>query len=123
MGDISDPITYKEAIVSPQSNFWINVMKAEMISMSQNKVWSFLDLVDGYRPIRCNWVFNTKHDAKGQVKRYKARLVAKGYSHVKPGKNSIFLKKDKTVIYVGNHKFSRSRMTKQTSPLNLSREI
>ena len=33
MGDVSDPTTYKEAIVSPQSNFWINAMKDEMTSM------------------------------------------------------------------------------------------
>ena len=32
--DISDPSTYKEAIVSPQSNFWISAMKDEMTSMS-----------------------------------------------------------------------------------------
>ena len=42
---------------------------------------------------------------------------------VKPGKNSIFLKKGKAVISVGSHNFSRSWMTKQTSPLNSSREI
>ena len=42
---------------------------------------------------------------------------------VKPDKNSIFLKKGKTVISVENRKFSRSRMTKRTVPLNLSREI
>ena len=43
---------------------------------------------------------------------------------VKPGKkNSIFLKNGKTVILVGNRKFSRSRMTKRISPLNSSREI
>ena len=41
--------------------------------------------------------------------------------YVKPKKNSIFLKKGKTVISVGNHKFSRSRMMKWTSPLNSSR--
>ena len=55
-------------------------MKDEMTSMSQNKVWSFVDLSDGCRPIRCKWVFKTKCDAKGQVERYKAILVAKGYS-------------------------------------------
>ena len=32
--DVSDPTTYKEAIVSPQSNFWIDAMKYEMTSMS-----------------------------------------------------------------------------------------
>ena len=42
---------------------------------------------------------------------------------VKPEKNSIFLKKGKTVILVENRKFSRSRMTKRTAPLNSSREI
>ena len=38
-------------------------------------------------------------------------------------KNSIFLKNGKTVISVENRKFSRSRMTKRTAPLNSSREI
>ena len=42
---------------------------------------------------------------------------------VKPEKNSIFLKKGKTVILVENQKFSRSWMMKRTSPLNSSREI
>ena len=55
-------------------------MKDEMTSMSQNKVWSFVDFPDGYRPIWCKWVFKTKCDAKGQVERSKVRLVAKSYS-------------------------------------------
>ena len=38
MGDVSYPTTYKETIISPQSNFWIDAMKDEMTSMSQNKV-------------------------------------------------------------------------------------
>ena len=33
VGDVSDPTTYKESIVSPQSNFWIDAMKDEMTSM------------------------------------------------------------------------------------------
>ena len=64
VGDISYPTTYKEAIVSPRSNFWINAMKDEMTSMSQNKVWSLVDLPNGCRPIKCKWVFKTKCDAK-----------------------------------------------------------
>ena len=42
---------------------------------------------------------------------------------IKPGKNSIFLKNGKTIISVENRNFSRSRMTKRTSPLNSSCEI
>ena len=77
MDDVSYQTTYKEAIASPQSNFWIDVMKDEMTSMSQNKV---VDFPYDYRTYGCKWVFKTKRDAKGQVERYKVRLVAKGYS-------------------------------------------
>ena len=42
---------------------------------------------------------------------------------VKPEKNSIFLKKGKTVISVENRKFSRSRMTKRTVSFNSDREF
>ena len=51
VGDVSDPTTYKEAIFSPQSNFWIDAMKDEMTSMSHNKVWNLLDFPDGCRHI------------------------------------------------------------------------
>ena len=62
--------------------FWMDAMKDEMSSMSQNKVWDLVELPDGCRPIGCKWVFKTKtkHDSRGQVERSKARLVAKGYS-------------------------------------------
>ena len=46
-----------------------------------------------------------------------------GGENVKPEKNSIFLKKGKTVISVKKRKFSRSRMAKRTAPLNSSHEI
>ena len=43
MGDVSEPTTYKEAFVSPQSNFSINAMQDEMISMSvRSKKFQFL---------------------------------------------------------------------------------
>ena len=54
---------------------------------------------------------------------FRRLTVVNGYVHVKPEKNSIFLKNGKTVISVENRKFSKSRMTKQTAPLNSSREI
>ena len=53
MGDVSNPTTYKEAIVSSQSNFWIDAMKDEMTSMSHNKARSLVDLLDGCKPIGC----------------------------------------------------------------------
>ena len=46
-----------------------------------------------------------------------------GGENVKPEKISIFMKKGKTIIWVENRKFSRSRMTKRIALLNSSREI
>ena len=43
--------------------------------------------------------------------------------HCKTPENSNFLKKIKTVISVKIQKFSKSWMTKRTSPLESSREI
>ena len=79
VGDVSNSTTYKEAIISPQSNFRIDVMKDEITSMSQNEVWSLVEFSDGCRLSRCKWVFRTKRDAKEHVERYKERLVAKSY--------------------------------------------
>ena len=62
--DVLYPITYKEAIVGSQSNFWINAMNDEMTSMSHNTVWSLVNLPDGCRPIGCKWVFKTKCNVK-----------------------------------------------------------
>ena len=46
-----------------------------------------------------------------------------GGGNAKPQENSIFLKKGKMVIPIKIRNFSRSRMTKLTSPLESSREI
>ena len=53
VGDVSYLTTYKGAIVSPQSNFWIDAMKDKMASMLQNKVWSLVNFPNCCKPIRC----------------------------------------------------------------------
>ena len=62
------------------------------------------------------------HVSDVYVREFRGRNSVKG-GNVKPEKNSTFLKNGKTVILVENRKFSRSRMTKRTAPLNSSREI
>ena len=64
------------------------------------------------------------HVSDAYVREFRGRNFVKGGGeNVKPEKNSIFLKKGKMVISVENRKFSRSRMTKRTAPLNSSRKI
>jgi hypothetical protein len=80
IGVVDDPSSYSQAIQSSQSTKWIDAMVDEMKSMDNNTVWDLVDLPNGCRPIGCKWVFKTKKDSTGKIKRYKARLIAKGFS-------------------------------------------
>ncbi|KAH9741472.1 Integrase catalytic domain-containing protein [Citrus sinensis] len=75
-----DPINFHQAMQSSNSHNWIEVMNEEYKSMQDNKVWELISLPSGAKPIGCKWIFKTKRDSKGNVKRYKARLVAKGFT-------------------------------------------
>ncbi|GJS22179.1 retrovirus-related pol polyprotein from transposon TNT 1-94 [Tanacetum coccineum] len=59
---------------------WIDVMKEELKSTDQKKVWDLVNLLEGSERVGCKLVFKTKQNSKGNVERYKARLVAKGYT-------------------------------------------
>ena len=78
--DETDPVTFSQAISSPNSLEWMSAMEDELASMQKNQVWDLVELPANSRPVGCKWVFKTKKDAQGQIERYKARLVAKGYT-------------------------------------------
>ena len=78
-------------------------MEVETDSMYKNNVWDLVELLAGYQPIRCKWIFQTKHPTQGEIKRYKDKLVAKGYT-LKEGMDyketfSRVLTKDSLVAY------------------------
>ena len=75
-----DPVTFLDAVHSPQYDKWNVAMKEEMLSMANNGVWDLVEMPENFKPIGCKWVFKTKKDAKGKIERFKARLVAKGYT-------------------------------------------
>ncbi|KAM1561756.1 hypothetical protein ACFX1Z_004844 [Malus domestica] len=79
-GDIDDPMTYHQAMQSPQKVLWQAAMKEELDSMSKNSVWSLVQSPPNIKAIGCKWVFKTKRDAEGRIERYKVRLVAKGFT-------------------------------------------
>jgi len=75
-----DPVSFRQAMESNNSEKWFDAMKEELKTMDDNKVWDLVELPKGAKRVGCKWVFKTKCDSKGKIERYKARLVAKGYT-------------------------------------------
>ncbi len=51
--DNSEPTTYEEAMVGPDSEKWLGAMKSEIESMHVNQVWNLVDPPDGVKAIEC----------------------------------------------------------------------
>ncbi|KAK8572986.1 hypothetical protein V6N12_029026 [Hibiscus sabdariffa] len=80
--DHDEPKTYQEAVSNPDSEKWLEAMRSEMDSMSDNQVLTLVEPPEGIKPIGCKWVFKKKTDMDGNVQTYKGRLVAKGYRQI-----------------------------------------
>ena len=80
--DHDEPANYEEAMMSPDSDRWLEAMKSEIESMYENRAWTLVDLPDDRQAIENKWIFKNKIDADGNVTIYKARLVAKGFRQV-----------------------------------------
>ncbi|KAK8518024.1 hypothetical protein V6N12_033016 [Hibiscus sabdariffa] len=80
--DQDEPKTYQEAVVSPDSEKWLEAKRSEMDSMSENQVWTLVEPHEGIKPIGCKWVFKKKTDMDGNVQTYKGRLVAKCFRQI-----------------------------------------
>ncbi|KAK8600537.1 hypothetical protein V6N12_050390 [Hibiscus sabdariffa] len=79
--DQDEPKTYQEAVASPDFEKWLEAMRSEMDSVSENQVWTLVEPSAGIKPIGCKWVFKKKTDMDGNVQTYKGRLVAKVAFH------------------------------------------
>ena len=77
--DQGEPTNYEEAMMSPDSDKWLEAMKSEIGSMYENKVWTLVDLPDDRQAIENKWIFKRKTDADSSVTIYKARIVAKRF--------------------------------------------
>ncbi|KAK8708165.1 hypothetical protein V6N13_059210 [Hibiscus sabdariffa] len=65
--DQDEPKTYQEAVASPDSEKWLEAMRSEMDSMSENQVWTLVEPPEGIKPIGCKWVFKKKTDMDGNL--------------------------------------------------------
>jgi hypothetical protein len=78
-----DPLTYSDAISSPDGPLWKEAINNEIQSIMSNHTWEIVDLPQGAKTIGCKWIFKRKLKPDGSVEKYKARLVAKGYTQKK----------------------------------------
>jgi hypothetical protein len=78
--ELSEPLTYQEAMDSPQANEWVAAMDKELASLKKNDAWELTEIPPNRNIIENRWVYKLKRDISGGVVRFKARLVAKGYT-------------------------------------------
>ena len=79
-----DPLSYAEAVASPDSANWKLAMQEELANLDASGTWELVNLPIGQKVIKCKWIFNTKFSSDGSEDKYKARLVIKGCSQ-RPG--------------------------------------
>ncbi|GKV35094.1 hypothetical protein SLEP1_g43407 [Rubroshorea leprosula] len=79
--EAEDPNTYREAITSKESPYWLAAMTEEIESLHKNQTWKLVMPPKGQRIVGCKWIFRRKEGIPGvETTRFKARLVAKGFT-------------------------------------------
>ena len=71
----NEPLTYQQAMSSPDTPYWKETFNSEIESILQNHTWVLVDLPKGSKPLGYKWIFKKKLKADGSVDKYKARLV------------------------------------------------
>ncbi|KAH9670908.1 hypothetical protein KPL70_017154 [Citrus sinensis] len=72
-----EPINFQDAALDEK---WRIAMDKEIKAIVKNDTWELTTLPKGHKVIGVKWVYKTKRNVKGEIKRHKVRLVAKGYS-------------------------------------------
>ncbi|KAJ0489574.1 putative RNA-directed DNA polymerase [Helianthus annuus] len=77
---IYEPLSFDDALNSPDKSKWLSAMKDEMDSLYKNKTWILVDKPKEQKLVDCKWIFKVKEGMPGEAPRFKARLVAKGFT-------------------------------------------
>ena len=80
--DHDEPTNYEEAMVSLDSEKWLEAMKSEMGSMYENKVWTLVDLPNDRQAIENKWIFKRKTDADSSRKKVFDKVQGVDYDEI-----------------------------------------
>ena len=69
--------SYKEAMTSPNTPFWKEVVNSEIESILHNHTWEIIDLSHVAKTIGCKLIFKRKLKLDGSIDQYKNHLVVK----------------------------------------------
>ena len=69
VGAENDLETFSQSMSCKESDTWYNAMKGEMNSTKSNNVWNLTELPNKVRAICCKWVYKTKKDSLGNIKK------------------------------------------------------
>lgn len=83
MIEIVEPVTFEQAIASPQHKEWKLAMDDEIHSLESMNTWETVDSEEHIKCIGSKWIYRVKTDHMGKIIKYKARLVAQGYNQKK----------------------------------------
>lgn len=81
MGDIRIPRGYRQAMESPESQYWKEAVDRELKGLIENKTWDVVPMSSvppGANIMRCHMVFTVKRLSDGSIEKFKCRLVADG---------------------------------------------
>lgn len=81
MGDIVIPRTYRQALESPESNYWKEAITRELNGLVEIGTFEFVklsSLPQNANVMRCHMVFTIKRQHDGSIEKFKCRLVADG---------------------------------------------
>jgi Reverse transcriptase (RNA-dependent DNA polymerase) len=81
MRDPDEPITFQQALDSPESQQWESAMQSELKTLEENDTWTITEPPIGARVLRGKWVYKIKRPSNRPI-RYKARWVVKGFEQI-----------------------------------------
>jgi Reverse transcriptase (RNA-dependent DNA polymerase)/gag-polypeptide of LTR copia-type/Integrase core domain len=75
-----EPVSYDDALNTPDSEQWKAAMTNELNAQKQNQTFTEAELPSGHSAIKTKWVYKLKRNSAGHPIKYKARVVAKGFT-------------------------------------------
>ncbi len=77
-----EPNTVRQAMASPERDYWKGAMDVEMEGLINNNVWEQVPRPEGTLVVGTKMIFKRKVGPNGEVEKYKCRLVARGFQQV-----------------------------------------